>query len=66
MLFLRRLKKSRLDVTGNYPIQAAASYVFLGPVSRTLDHHEENGVLKFRFLLQHSLPAEIYDYAKEA
>ena len=66
MLFIRRARQSELDATGNYPAKSSAGYVFLGPVRKTLGYHETGGVLKFTFEMEHQLPAEVFEYAKEA
>ena len=66
MLFVRRARRSELDSTGTYPAKASAAYVFLGPVKKTLGFREMGGVLKFTFEMEHSLPAEVFEYAKEA
>ena len=67
MLFIRRAGPQKLDVSGTYPVKdTTAGFVFLGPVRKTLGYHETGGVLKFTFEMEHPLPADVFEYAKEA
>lgn len=66
MLFLRQTKRTRLDITGIYPIGSmSASYVFLGPVSKVLSHEGEKPI-SFDFELEYAMPANVFDFARGA
>ena len=66
MLFIRQSKRKQMDITGSYPIgNQTSNYIFLGPVSRVLNHEGECPI-GIDYELKYPIPADVFEYARGA